>query len=469
MRSKFKKESFFSVPKQALFAFHERDDAFSLLTPASENIEVASTASTLAPSDEVVRFAVRFGPLRLQFENVHTVYEPFDLFVDEQRRGLFTEWRHEHRFKEAGWDGAPASMLSDEIVYSHPLLSLVDPFVRSRLRRLFEYRHRATAMEVHGGRGTRTDSPGGGVVITGATGLIGKRIAQILIEEGSDVIALARDVEKAQKLLGDQVSCVHWDFAEPDRGEWKRCLSEADGVIHLAGTPLFKQRWTAAFKREMEQSRILGTRQLVDAIIASDQKPRVFISASALGYYGMDPDAVVDETALPADDLLARICVNWENEASRLDAHGVRTVQMRIGIVLSTESGALKELLPLFRMGMGGTMGDPRPYINWVHIEDLARMFSMALGNEKMQGPYNAVAPNPVSNQSFGKAIARALKRPALLGFPVPVLRIILGEAGQYASGGPRVGAEKIQSSGYRFFFSDLDQALSHLLARPGS
>ncbi len=465
MRARFKKESFFSVPKQELFAFHERDDAFSLLTPASENIEVGSTASTLAPSDEVVRFAVRFGPLRFRFENVHTVYEPFDLFVDEQRRGLFTEWRHTHRFREAGWDGDPASMLSDEIVYSHPLLPLLNPFVRHRLKRLFEYRHLATAREVHSERESRSEAPGMCVAITGATGLIGRRIAQILVEGGSRVIALARNVEKARKQLGNQVSCVHWNFSEPDEGGWKRYLSEADGVIHLAGTPLFKQRWTDAFKREMEQSRILGTRQLVDAIIASEQKPRVFISASALGYYGTDPDRVVDEQTAPANDLLARICVNWENEARRLDAHGVRTVQMRIGIVLSTESGALKELLPLFRMGMGGTMGDPHPYINWVHIEDMARMFTMVLKNEKMHGPHNAVAPNPVSNAEFARAIARALKRPALLRLPVPVLRIILGEAGQYASGGPRVRGEKIRDSGYRFFFSDLDRALSNLLA----
>jgi uncharacterized protein (TIGR01777 family) len=464
MRGRFKKEAFFSVTKQELFAFHERDDAFSLLTPASANIEVESTASTLAPSDDVVRFAVRFGPLRFRFENVHTVYEPFDLFVDEQRKGLFSEWRHEHRFEEAGWQGDPASMLSDEIVFAHPLLPLLEPFVRHRLRGLFEYRHLATAREVHRGRAGSADASGSGVVITGATGVIGKRIVRVLVEGGSRVTALARNPEKARKQLGDQVRCVDWDFSDPDRGDWKRCLAEADAVIHLAGTPLFKQRWTKAFKQEMEQSRVLGTRQLVDAIIASEQRPRAFISASALGYYGMDPNEVLDEDASPADDLLARICVHWEDEARRLDAHGVRTVQMRIGIVLSTESGALKELLPLFRLGMGGTMGDPHPYINWVHIEDIARMFTMALKNDQMQGPYNAVAPNPVSNAEFGKAIARALKRPALMRLPVPALRIILGEAGEYASGGPRVASEKIQSAGYRFFFNDLDRALDNLL-----
>jgi uncharacterized protein (TIGR01777 family) len=444
MRARFVKESFFSVSKRELFAFHEREDAFSLLTPASENIEVESTASTLAPSDEVVRFAVKFGPLKLRFENVHTVYEPFDLFVDEQRRGLFTHWRHEHRFQEAGWEEDPASMLTDEITYAHPLLPLLNPFVKHRLGKLFEYRHRATAGEVHRSRESRARTAGGRIVVTGATGLIGKRIVRVLLEKGLRVTAFARSVEKAQRLLGDEVSCIHWDFTRPDEGDWRRHLSEADGVIHLAGTPLFKRRWTDAFKREMEQSRSLSTRQLVDAIAASERKPRVFLSASALGYYGLDPDGIADENAQPADDLLARICVDWENEARKLDTHGVRTVQMRIGIVLSTESGALKELLPLFRMGMGGTMGSPHPYINWIHIEDTARMFTMALENGQMRGPYNAVSPKPVTNASFAKAIARALRRPALMRLPVPALRVIIGEAGKYASGGPRALAGRI-------------------------
>jgi uncharacterized protein (TIGR01777 family) len=465
MRARFTRGSFFSVSKKELFEFHERADAFSLLTPAFAKIEVESTASTLAPSDEVVRFALRFGPLRFRFENVHTVYQPFDLFVDEQRKGLFTEWRHEHRFREGAWAADPASLLTDEIVYAHPLLVLFDPVVRFRLGRLFEYRHRTTAREVHQGRGPRRGEAGGRVVVTGATGLIGKRIVRILVEKGSRVVALARDVEKARRLLGDRVSCVHWDFERPEQGDWRRELDGAEGVIHLAGTPLFERRWNAAFKREMEESRVAGTRQLVDAIGASAEKPRVFVSASALGYYGVDPERVVDETAPPADDLLARICVQWESEARKLEALGVRTVQMRIGIVLSRQAGALKEVLPLFRVGFGGTMGDPRPTINWIHLEDVARMFTMALWNQQMRGPYNAAAPSSVSNEDFARGIARALGRPALMRYPLPVLKIIIGEAGEYASGGPRVEVAKIQDAGYRFFFSDLDQALAHELA----
>ena len=464
MRDKFKRECFFSVPKRELFEFHERDDAFSLLTPASANIEVETTASTLAPSDDVVRFAVKFGPLRFRFENVHTVYQPFDLFVDEQRKGLFSEWRHEHRFAEAAWEGDPASLLTEEITFGHPLLPFVSPLVRLRLGKLFEYRFEVTAREVHRKRESEGGGAGERVVVTGATGLIGKRIVQILLEGGSKVVALARNVEKARKLLGDQVNCVHWDFSKPDEGDWRRHLGEADAVIHLAGTPLFQRRWNPAFKREMEESRTLGTRQLVDAITTSEKKPRVFVSASALGYYGADPERVVDETTPPAEDLLARICVNWEDEARKLDAHGVRTVQMRIGIVVSKESGALKELLPLFRIGVGGTMGDPHYHINWIHLEDCARMFTMALGNPEMSGPYNVAGPSPVTNAEFGRAIARALRRPALMRYPVPVLKIIIGEAGEYASGGPRVQVAKIQDAGYRFFFSDLDQALANEL-----
>jgi uncharacterized protein (TIGR01777 family) len=464
MKSVFRKASFFSVPKEELFKFHERKDAFSLLTPASANIEVESIASTLAPSDDVVRFAVKFGPARFRFENVHTVYEPSELFVDEQKKGLFAMWRHEHRFIEAGWEKRPASMLEDEITYAHPLLPAFDLFVRHRLKGLFEYRHRVTSREVHMNTKSKSKMEGEKIAVTGATGLIGKRIVEILAEKGAHVVAFVRDEKKARNILGDNVECIHWDFTRPDLGDWKRALAEADAAIHLAGTPLFKQRWTPAFKKDMEESRVLGTRMLVDAIRASERKPECFVSASAMGIYGMDPSAVVDENSKPADDLLARICVNWESEAKELDDVGVRNVQVRVGIVLSTESGALKEMLPLFRTGLGGTMGSPNHYINWIHIEDVARIFVMAVENDEMSGPYNAVAPNPVKNSEFAKAVARALKRPSLMKFPTAMLKIIIGEAGQYASGGPRAKADKILNAGYRFFFEDIDKALTNLV-----
>ncbi len=464
MKTKFTKESFFSVSREELFAFHERPDAFSLLTPENLDVEVLSTASTLEPSDDIVRFVVRFLFLKFGFEMVHTAYQRPDLFVDEQRKGLFSFWRHRHRFLSGGWQGDPASMLQDEIEFGHPLLFAFVPFVRHRLKSLFRYRHEKTRQQVMNGQERRSEGSRSRVVITGATGLIGRRIVQILEEKGVQVAVLVRDVKKAAAMLGDTVTPVYWDFDRPEAGEWRAALQGAQGVIHLAGTPLFDRRWTASFKRQMEQSRVQSTRQLVEAIRSVASKPEVFVSASAVGIYGTDPDRQCDENTGAADDLLARICLNWESEARKVEADGVRTVQIRIGIALSRQSGALKELLPLFRAGLGGTMGSARHSMNWIHVEDLARIFVMALFNADMKGPYNAVAPHPVTNQAFGQTLASALKRPALFRYPVPLLKAAIGEAADYASGGPTVSSDKIQGAGYRFFFEDLEPALQNVL-----
>ncbi len=467
MKSTFAKESFFSVSPQTLFQFHERQDAFSLLTPPSEGIEVLSTASTLAPSPDVVRFVTSFLFLKLKFEMIHTVYQPYDLFVDEQKSGLFTTWRHEHRFLPGGWEDDPAVMLQDRIEYGHPLGMFLRPFVNHRLGKLFAFRHQATSAELHKISRTRNQSRPSTVIITGATGLIGRRITQILLEKGIRVIAFVRNKEKAEKILGDEVTLVSWDFSQPEEGAWKKYLSEAQGVIHLAGTPLFKQRWNPAFKKQMLDSRVLGTRQLVEAIRAADPKPQSFITASAVGFYGTDPNRVAEENSSPGDDLLSRICIKWEEEAQKIEQAGLRSVQVRIGIVLSTESGALKELLPLFRTGLGGPMGYADHWINWIHLEDVARIFVMALENNAMSGPYNAAAPHPVTMEDFAKTVAKVLRRPCLMKYPPPLLKVIVGEAGRYVSGGSRALSAAIQKEGYGFFFEGLEPALRNVLGKP--
>jgi len=464
MKAVFNKESFVPVTKRELFEFHERKDAFELLTPPSSNVEVLSTASTLAPSDDVVRFVVRFLFFRFAFENVHTDYRPYEMFADEQRRGLFRSWRHEHRFFEGGYGRFVASRMQDRIEMAHPLLPLFVPFVRQRLRGMFRYRHGITAREVTKGAEMADRGEELSVVVTGATGLIGRRVVQVLREGGARVTALARDVDRARKLLGDGVRCAEWDFTRPERGDWKAALEGADSVVHLAGTPLFKKRWNEEFKREMEQSRVQGTRQLVEAVAGLRREPESFVSASALGIYGTDPARAVDEGSPPADDLLARICVNWEREALRLEEHGVRTVVVRIGIVLSTESGALKEMLPVFKLGMGGPMGHADHYINWIHLEDIARIFALAIANPEARGPLNGVAPEPVTMRELARAIGRVLGRPVIMRYPVSMMRLLIGEAGDYSSGGPRASADKVLGLGYRFFFTELEPALTNLL-----
>jgi len=456
MKTVFLKQSFFSVPRRDLFAFHERKDAFSLLTPEFADIETISTASTLQPSEDVVRFNALFLWFKFRFEMIHTGYEKDKLFLDEQKKGLFTSWRHEHRFFQAGWKRDPFSMLSDRIEFAHPLLSFFQMFVKSRLKKMFEYRHEVTAEHVHA-----REENGQRVVITGATGLIGKRVARILLDKGYQITALVRNPEKAARILGPGIETVFWDLDQPEQNGWQERLDRARGVIHLAGFPLFKKRWSKAVKERIRISRVESTKNLVKAISGLKNKPEVLIAASAVGVYGSNSDETVDESHAAADDFLARLCVGWENETKKA---GIRNVQLRIGIVLSREGGALKEMLPMFRFGAGGPMGEKRAWVNWIHLEDMARIVVMSLENSKMQGPYNAVGPSPVTMETFAGSIAKNLRRPCLMRYPVSLLKILIGEAGEYMGGSPKALCNKVVDQGYEFMFKDIDGAIFNLL-----
>ena len=469
MRFAFEKDSFISASPEALFELHERPDAFNLLSPRDLNIEVMNTATTLRPSDEVVEFAVRALGIRFPFAMVHTVYDKPHRFVDEQLRGPFSTWKHEHRFKQGGWRRDPATLLRDRIDYAHPLLFLGKPFVARPLEQLFTLRHGITRVELEGAVSEASKMTGKRVIVTGATGLIGGRITEILLEKGCHVTVFARDVDRARRLFGEHGAYAQWDFTKPDVGDWRQPLAQADAVIHLAGTPLFGKRWNAEFKREMEESRTLSTRSLVQAIEANEHKPEVFVSASAVGVYGMNPSILAEESTPSGNDLLARICVNWEGEARALEASGVRTAQLRFGVVLSPESGALKEMLPIFKLGVGGVLGKADTWINWIHLEDAARIAVMALQDESTTGPINAVAPHPVTNKTFAHSLARVLRRPSVFRYPSFFMKLVIGEAGEYSSGGPRVSSEQVQERGYDFFFEELEPALRNLLRRPAA
>ena len=465
MKLVFQKDSFLSARREAVFAFHEREDAFRLLTPPSFPVELESTASTIALSEQVVRFRTRVAGLSFPFAMVHTVYRPPELFVDEQLRGFFSTWKHEHRFLEAGWSEDPATMLTDRIDCSHPLLVAGSFMVRRRLASLFEARHEVTRRELAGAM--REGRSPGHVVVTGATGSIGRRLTEVLLEKGARVTVLARDPGAARRLLGDRVACELWDFTRPEERAWQRCLEGADAVVHLAGTPLFERRWTDEFQRSIERSRTLSTRSLVEAIESTRARPGVLVCASAVGYYGLEPGRLVDETSEPADDLLARICVAWEREAREVERLGVRSAHLRIGVVLSPDSGALAQMLPLFRYGLGGVLGRPDGWINWIHIEDVVRIVLMAVLDDSLRGPLNAVSPHPVTNKTFAHCLAHALRRPCIARYPPFVLRRLVGPAARYASGGSRVRADRARHAGYRFFFDELEPALRSLLRRP--
>ncbi|HEY8582689.1 MAG TPA: TIGR01777 family oxidoreductase, partial [Capillimicrobium sp.] len=253
------------------------------------------------------------------------------------------------------------------------------------------------------------------VTITGATGLLGRKLVAALRERGDEVTVLSRDGAKARAALG--VEAVSWD---PAAGPAPTAALEGrDAVVHLAGEPV-AQRWSAEAKRRIHDSRETGTRNLVAGIAATTARPRALISSSAVGFYGKHGDERVPESTPAGDDFLAGVCVAWEREASAAAQHGLRVVLVRTGVVLDADGGALAKMLPFFKAGVGGPVAGGRQWLPWIHADDIAGIYLTALDDDAWEGPVNASAPEPVTNKAFSKALGRALKRPAFA--PVPGL-----------------------------------------------
>ena len=295
------------------------------------------------------------------------------------------------------------------------------------------------------------------IAITGASGLIGRRMLRILAKEGHTLTALSRH---SGTNLPPNVRLSVWDAAKgepPVDG-----LRDADAVIHLAGTPV-AQRWNDQVKKDIRESRVAGTRNLVEALAKLSRKPQVLVSSSAIGYYGSRGDEVLEETSSPGNDFLAEVCVAWEKEARAAESLGIRVVRVRTGIVLDKRGGALEKMLPPFRMGVGGKLGDGRHWMSWIHLDDLAGIFQVALSTP-ISGAVNGVAPTPVTNADFTRELAAAVHRPAI--FPVPpfALRLLYGEMAGVLLASQRVNPKAAESAGFNFRFPHLSAALADLL-----
>ncbi|HEU4975868.1 MAG TPA: TIGR01777 family oxidoreductase [Baekduia sp.] len=298
------------------------------------------------------------------------------------------------------------------------------------------------------------------VTITGATGLIGSRLIGALRERGDDVTILSRSPERAERTLG--VRAVAWDAtAGPAPTE---ALAGRDAVVHLAGEPV-AQRWTAAAKQRILESRELGTRNLVAGLRAADPRPGTLVSSSAVGYYGKHGDEPVTESAPTGDDFLARVCVAWEREADAAAELGVRVVKIRTGVVLDRDGGALKTMLPPFKLGVGGPVAGGGQYLPWIHVDDLVGLYLAALDDPSWTGPYNGSAPTPVTNKAFSRALGRALHRPAVAPVPALALRLLYGDMAEMVTEGQRAVPERARAAGFAFRHEDLDAALRDTLS----
>jgi uncharacterized protein (TIGR01777 family) len=304
------------------------------------------------------------------------------------------------------------------------------------------------------------------VTVTGASGLIGRRLVAALLERGAEVTVLSRDPARARAKLGE-VEAVRWDLmSEPAP---VAALAGRNAVVHLAGEPV-AQRWSEQAKRAIRESRVSGTRNLIAGLALADrshagERPAALISSSAIGYYGAHGEEPLDEDAPPGSDFLAQVCAAWEEEAAKATELGLRVVQVRTGVVLDSDGGALAKMLPPFRLGVGGPVAGGRQYISWIHADDLVGMMLTALDDDRWSGPVNATAPEPLDNRTFSRALGAALRRPSLLPVPGLALRLLYGEMAEIVTSGARAVPAKALVLGYQFRHPQLAEALHSALA----
>ena len=304
------------------------------------------------------------------------------------------------------------------------------------------------------------------VTVTGATGFLGRRLVSRLLADGHGVRALSRDVDAARERLPEGSVAFAWDGAETPPPA--SALRGSDAVIHLAGEPV-AGRWSAAKRRAIRQSRELGTRRVVEGLarLSDVYRPPVLVCASAVGFYGDRGDEELSEDAPPGSDFLAGVCRAWEYEAQQAEALGVRVVRVRFGVVLGPEGGALAEMLPLYRKGLGGRLGSGRQWWSWIHADDAVGVLCHA-AEEPVAGALNATAPHPTQQRDFAQALAGAVGKRTFLPAPGFALRLALGGFASELLSSKRVLPRRTQESGYTFRFPTLSEALTHLLGYGG-
>jgi uncharacterized protein len=297
------------------------------------------------------------------------------------------------------------------------------------------------------------------IVISGATGFIGSILADRLWNQFHSLVLLSRQPPAETGVTKKE----WWAWNPLANGEWEAAIDGADGVINLAGEPIAGKRWNEAQKAILRSSRIDSTRALVNAIAKAKNRPKFFISASAVGYYGTHGDETITEKSAPGDGFLAQLCSEWEAEAKKAEDLGVRVVLLRTGIVLDRGQGALKKMVPPFRMFMGGPLGSGDQWMPWIHIEDEIGLLLFLIENSDARGAFNATAPNPVTMTEFSRSLGAALNRPSWVSVPPSVLALVTGEMADMLLTGQRAVPEAAQRLGYGFKYSTIADALQSL------
>jgi len=296
------------------------------------------------------------------------------------------------------------------------------------------------------------------ILISGASGLVGTHLIPVLEAKGHEIYSLVRKTPKGENE-------IQWDaktgFSEKEQAR----LEDFDAVVHLAGDNVASENWSAEKKRRIRESRTTGTRVLVDALKKTQSPPKIFVSASASGYYGDRKDEVLTEESAKGEGFLPDVCDEWEQEARKAEEFGARVVNPRIGVVLAKDGGALDKMLTPFKMGVGGVVGSGKQWMPWIALDDLINVLVFALDNAELKGAVNTISPGIVTNEEFTKALGKALSRPTILPIPEFAIRLLYGEMGEtLLLTGQRMIPEKLQNAGFEFQYAKLEDALRHVL-----
>jgi len=448
------------VSQQQLYDYHASGGAFERLIPPWDQIQIqqwkgGDATKMLAATEQFgdismgteVHLKVGPSPFAVNLVAKHTDHSNPSGFVDEQIRGPFARWRHQHRFVSNG-DGE--SVLIDELDFQAPFFGLFDWLVTPKIENTFQLRHQRTLMDLtrfeqyahHGAKK---------IAISGSSGLIGRNLSAFLRAGGHQVFHLVRRFPKK----GNE---IQWDVENQTIDT--KALEGMDAVIHLAGESI-DSRWTKNKKKRIYDSRVNGTTLLSDALASLTNPPEVFISASAVGYYGNHATNVATEESSSSFDFLPKVCMAWEAAADSARDAGIRVVHPRMGVVLSGQGGALKKMLPAFQSCVGGRLGTGKQWMPWVALEDVLGIMLPLLFDERITGPVNVVSSKPVRNEEFTKVLGKVLRRPTVIPVPAFAIKTLFGEMGQtLLLEGRNVKPGVALSINYPYMFADLEDAL---------
>jgi uncharacterized protein (TIGR01777 family) len=454
------------VSAEELYAWHARPLAFQRLQPPWEQTTVVKQQGAFGTDGFLITMRTKtLGPLHTTWLAEAFDFQPGRRFQDRQLKGPFGHWNHTHLMIP---DAAATSHLEDTIDYRVPLgpvgRLLGGRMVKRRLAAVFAYRHFVTANDLARHQRFATQ-PRLTIAVTGSRGAIGSDLVPFLTTGGHRVVRLLTG--NAARPYDDGTKWLAWN---PDAPLDPSTLDGVDAVIHLAGDNVAEGRWSATKKHRILVSRTAPTRRIAEAIAAvqGERRPKVFVCASAVGFYGDRGDEDLTEESPSGKGFFPEVVRAWEGACAPARDAGVRTVNLRIGVALSMRGGALaKQLLP-FKMGAGAVLGSGRQFLPWITTNDLVGAINHALFTGELSGPVNAVAPNPVTNRGFAKALGRVLRRPAFMWLPRFALRVMFGEVTDEALlASMKVRPAKLAASGFSFNHSELESALRFLLGRP--